>query len=800
MAQTAAVDQVLGAIAEVVKDRAKEVAARSVADRLKGELCGKTITLTPARPDQSGTASSPASLGQPVGASSPSAWADVAADSKGFAEPTSAAPLTLKLGNIGCLKPRSATDPSPTCTADDLFLRFCTAAVTFDAPLTDTYLLKSLSRDTVDFLIRIAARNLSAESFRKAGLDQVGAFVHATLEQLGRSNPRPGELADTTLALAERLSAGLPTKSLETLRGSESTRRLAVVVDGIARGWIQKGCPVDAGGPAAQCPNAEAGSWIVGPTCEDAEVTRFQSRDAARAREALYDKLFQAPVKDLVDPARNRPAGLYFTGRDQPCAQAYQGDAARIRSCGLARLNANLRDALLKLRCEKIEASPEATRSALRELGYILAERDVYRAIFIDLRDDPTRKALVPQDGSDPLDAFIEEASGLDLSDLPREQLAYGFRLLGTYLAASAQAPEATAAWMKLLSRDLVGRDLTKEADYRAVLHGKALGTDEVISSPTVLRLASSVKDFLTLPSLALRQHQQVVVASSRAREALAHLLRTMADHSGSGGTDAALLSAVADFVDALGDVVTAAADEVDRADRTGRPAGAAAVATARGETMRRVSLALKQAALALQLAAQRDWVGLAVRVVDELERPAAVRRVAEVHRSLVFIRVLLSMYQAPSVNEAKAIFAASLEDASSRQRRFDDFTVDVAALFGARCGFQYSQVRGPTPDGRGWLYGLSVPVGVQLAWPHFGVLLYPVDVGTYLTAAPDATSSGPRWPDALRFGLATYFRLSASVPLVFGLGADVRPRFDDRVDTRAYAAIALELPLFIIH
>jgi hypothetical protein len=145
-------------------------------------------------------------------------------------------------------------------------------------------------------------------------------------------------------------------------------------------------------------------------------------------------------------------------------------------------------------------------------------------------------------------------------------------------------------------------------------------------------------------------------------------------------------------------------------------------------------------------------------------------------------------MYQAASVSEAKSIFEATLEDESSRAHRFDGLTLDVAALLAARGGWQ----------GDAWFAGLFAPIGLQVAYRHVGLLVYPLDLAGYLVASGDKAQP-PRVGDVVRFGATLYARPWPDVPLVVGAGADHGPTFDTRPDTRAFAVVALELPLYLL-
>jgi hypothetical protein len=800
LAQAATVDQVLAALAEVVKDRAKQVATRTIADNLKRSLCEGTVTLPPYRPPEAGTPATRTS----------STSAEATRSDLPFApeQPTSTTQLTLYLGGKEPCRssywkatPRpSATDPAyPACDADDVFLRTCRLANRLDVPLTDSYLLKSLSRDTIDLLMRIGGRNLSAKVYTESGLVEVGAFIHAVLEQLGAKKPSPRELADPTLALADRLSAGLPGRSFADLDPADvsttSAKLLAAdLAENVVTAWARAGCPpYDTATKPAGAPARCDPAWYIAPSC-DAFARAKESRDK------VFKTLFSR-------------GGLLYAGRDAPCGEAFAADPTRRRQCRQARLTINLYGYLVRGGCTP-GRTDEQVRSTFRELGYVVAEHGAYEDALNELSPATVGK----------LDAFLDDVHALDLSYLPREELAAGIRVVGRYAAAVDLAPEATAAWLRLLAQDLQSSAQPPyDTSYPRLLHGAALGTDTLGAVPgPVAALRVAVKDLLTLPALAVLRHSDLLDGASSARKKLAaplesanasmrKLLDAIQRDPASTGAFRDYVGALAAFLSDLADVTVAMGEAVDVA-ASHSPALAATRSTtsamdpvARKAVFERAAMAMKQGSLAMQLAADRDWVGLAIRVSDEVSRvPGATGKLPELERSLRFVRILLSMYQATTVDEAKAIFAANLEDASSRERRYQEppWTVDVTALVGVNGGHQYSRVEanGETTSSDTELYGVLAPFGVQVANGRFGILLYPLDLGAYLTSPSSDEGTSPKWPDALRAGAAAYWRIDKGIPVIVGGGADYRPRFGGREEFRWYVTAGLELPLYLIH
>lgn len=99
----------------------------------------------------------------------------------------------------------------------------------------------------------------------------------------------------------------------------------------------------------------------------------------------------------------------------------------------------------------------------------------------------------------------------------------------------------------------------------------------------------------------------------------------------------------------------------------------------------------------------------------------------------------------------------------------------------------------------QGSLYGLYAPFGLQIAWRDVGLLVYPVDLGAYMTADL-GRESPPVWGGALRAGAAVFWRPSGRVPLVLGVAYDHRPEIVGAPENRFFGTVGLELPLFLIH
>lgn len=754
-AQASSVDQVLGAIAEVIRDRAKQVASQTVANKLKSNLCSGTLDV-PRKAEEGG------------------------------------GKLTLNLGGSDDCKstyllPEPGQEPKKAvCTPDDVFVRTCRAAIRMETPLNDPYLLKSLSLDTVDFLMRVSARSLNKDKYVESGLVEIGAFVHAALEQLSGQKKGPGDLAQPLLDLADRLEKGeFAVRLFTELEAADETKALQAGLKGVVDGWVKtdKCSPfADSANPGAGCQAA----WY------DTTCTPNAARDAAR--DAVFESLFGA-------------GGELADGRNKACKAAYPGNAAKQSACWKARLTHNLHGVLARGACLAQNPSPDPfeSRKVFRELTYVVDELAVYREAMEGLGV-----------ATKPLDEFAIAVQRVRLTALPRAELGAGIRFLGAYAAALGESPERTHEWVRALRTELDAAVQTHTlAAFEALLRGNALGTAGPFRGSTFGTLRGATKDLLTITafpflraSAAFPRGDTDLQASLKAAEALqdaaTELLGALKEGKADAATASELLVRVGGFIDQLAKVaevrekVTTALEKRDKGKRDAASAD-----------FKRFASSMKAGSEVLALAAKRDWVGLALRIEDELARVAAKGKVVELERSLRFVKVLLSMYQAESTDEAKAIFSAALEEASSRERRFDGlWTFDVAALFGLQGGAGYVRegTFGTNHVTNSTLAGLAAPVGVQVGIGHLGVLVYPLDLGSYLTAplstggADEAKAGKVAWQSALRFGAAAYWRIWADVPVILGVAADVSPRIEKNVEFRWYATLALELPLFVIH
>ena len=128
--------------------------------------------------------------------------------------------------------------------------------------------------------------------------------------------------------------------------------------------------------------------------------------------------------------------------------------------------------------------------------------------------------------------------------------------------------------------------------------------------------------------------------------------------------------------------------------------------------------------------------------------------RQPELVRSLAFLRLLMSVYQAETKEDAKAIFQSALVQKGSRRERFQRFSIDVAAALGARIGVQTQRTATTATGETEWTaasgFGGTLRARRRsICVRALGLLLYPIDLGAYLVANLAPTRSMPGTPFA---------------------------------------------------
>jgi hypothetical protein len=671
--------------------------------------------------------------------------------------------LELRVGGADCLSRTIMDDwvtgPTTTqrwCNSDDVLVQTCRLAGESASDLTDPYFLKSLTGDVIALLVRVSATHLDVGEYEDMGFPAFATYLHRVLEVASAQPRTTRPFAAPTFMLADALSPGLEKTVMATLGNSAAARTL------LAELGTKLPATCAASSTEMECVSLRAvpAVWYPDLTHEDARPRTCDDWFAeASTRYGVFDALFTVSTSKL-QPVMNKA-----------CSSLPPGGPERkdlVRRCERGQLLVNLTDLLLKAAC--IERSPDARRD-FRELRHVLASRDRFADSLLSI--GIARKNL---------DDFASDFASVSFKALPRQTLSYGIRMLAALLDSYATDADATKLWLRTLVLDARSAVSNTGDPFTGLVEGAALARParKSLATPELIVLRDSVADLVALPGLYSLREGEVAKTLRIRRELLALLDRLSVlaseEPSFNGG-----VYLVAEYLDGVASL-TRLVDPV-----SGSTPAAALVSLSNG----------------LRAASKGDWVGLGGMLVDELNSRNAGSAAAS--RPIAFARVLLAMYQAPSVPEAKKVFEASLEDINSREKRWDSrFTIDVAALVGARGG-AWQQTASLGSHDPGGLYGMFAPFGAQLAWKEFlwlfhgGLLVYPLDLGTYLTGQ-SKTDTPVKWSDAVRLGTAVYARPSDKIPIVFGAGADFQPEIERPANARAYAFIGLELPLMVMY
>ncbi len=660
----------------------------------------------------------------------------------------SSAEVTLNLGgDKDCVKDARA------CDADDVFAKSCRLLEKDGLDLTDPYFLKSLSKDTVRFGFRIAAHRMSAKDFEAAALPELADYAHGMMEEMADDGARATDVVEPTLTLARALSSDVPGEVLGAVAQWNETKALAAAV----RAKLV----------------SEQATLLVTPD----EIMPPGVFDAGHA--AACETVRQATVK-----TRRAFKDLYGAGKpyaaaeSKPCSSVFTS-AADIAKCNNAQLTLRLAPALEKTACAELSDDPGRD---FRNLAYVLSERELYAEA---LKNDAV------------LDDWRRKFAELNLKKMPREELANGLRVIARAVEAWDADQANTRIWMEQVRS--AAQHAVARIDLELLEESPALsyaGREQLLATmPAVVPLRDAVKDFLALPRMRLMARAQDEAGKKdllEATRATLDLVREIATPPDTKQTFESTVARLARYSTMLVKVLRGLEDVKVQGKLV-----------ADEKTTNELVEALSFLAVAMELASDRDWVGLALEVANGVDQHVAKRQKKQVARPLAFARVLLSMYQAESVEGAKALFEATLQDVASREERWTDWSVDVGALMAARYGEQrtryYDPTLAPSEKQRPEIYGLYAPFGVQVAWKGIGGLAYPVDLGSYITAGEQAEDE-PSWENAVRLGGAVYGRPFKTIPAVAGVGGDYRPRIDGRTEARVFGFIALELPLFVLH
>ena len=312
-------DRILGALAEVIKDRAKEVAADTLRTQLKGDLCAGEKTLVLKNPPN--------------------------------------AKLVLQFK--GSPKCAEGTEP---CNADDVFVASCRLLDMDDIDVTDPQLLKTVGQDTVAFALRIGASSLKAEDYTRLRFPELATYVFELMASMQGRRLDTQTVIDRTLEFADSLGRDADQKlaeaAIKAVVDAEATKKI------VENGYdLWKGqCPAGAGKPiprsdkdackyGATLPAPEGGLVAGGAAC-----IAYLSKDKAKARHDIFESLFDE-------------GGLLHGARHAACSQAVQSLDPQLpaaqrpawqAACNAAQL-ANMLDTFYASKC-KVDRAPDQTR------------------------------------------------------------------------------------------------------------------------------------------------------------------------------------------------------------------------------------------------------------------------------------------------------------------------------------------------------------------------------------------------------------------------------------------------------
>jgi hypothetical protein len=794
------VDQVLATLAEVIRDQAKRAAAEAVLAQVQDSIC----------------AGEPVKVGEAV----------------------------LVFGGTDACRRAKPDEAEGLCTSDHVFVQSCRLAALEYVRLTDTYFLKTIAKDTIRFAVRASNSHLSATRYSAARLDAMAEFVADMMESTANPGLAPAEVLEPLLQLADSLRRKLNQRDTladvvlgEVARLPQSlaaAQKVTRLVDNVCHS------PMSAEeAPLALCAMFRTRGAFM-PLVSDAGLPERRSRQCriyiSEASRSMRETNFLAHwyVEGVFRDARHRSCGelpsvlpvsiLPLDKRlrdamdsatmnvgeikDQLAIQAREVRGSERLNCHLGQL-IRVVESIYRAACEEDEAERLA---ATRSLALVLwSEWPAFTGSAMAFRDAPVGPAITSEVKAS------AAAAATALADFRRalldrlrtngpkvvaaaahEELVTASLAVAYALRAEAKVPEATSAWVSALTADLSA--VASEQDITAFFRMPSLEWRfRGALKPDLKPLRDAVKAFLYTPVFvyALESRGQkldVSTAIASARD-LANAMVALVHSLKQNGTEkestrslvrklAAVLVVVARAEDDLAERLSARPDEQDGTNLKELAQSLRSYAS----TFRRTSDLLRQVA-------DREWGAMTItasRFLDENALGAAPGRV------LSFSRILLTVYQAKSPDEAKAIFNGALEERGSRRLRYTEWSVDLGGIFAGRGGHRWIRDSAVPEHSDGAFGGLYVPFGVQIAKRWGGLILYPLDLGTYLTAA-DKQNAPPQWSDAVRGGIGLEVRLSSRFPVVFGMAADYRPRFESREETRLFGYVGIEVPLFLI-
>lgn len=750
-AKTLSADQLLASLADVMKDRAHQVAADIVLSELKEGLCS------------------------------------------GIQVPL-ASKTVLTTDAAKCSKKEQKRKDPRTC--EPVFIDTCELLRAGDIRLTDPHFFNTVAKDTIRFAVRAGAGALTGKQFADAHL---GALARYIVAAIGAANDRSAEtLAERTLdfvndlAQARQDGPAFHDLFIDAALGDSSADMLFQVRRLVTEscGLQDAGAVVPAGytpPPIARLQNAAmcGSAGLKAVLLSKASPTALPAagsgqckayRGARAARERWFSDYF---TDTPAQAGKAVPAVRFASARHDSCSNAGFEDG-ELTDCRLGHL-LRLLDAFYGASCEESSAN---RNQAYRQLSLTLFyEWDAFQEAAASLN-----VAIGAQVAAAP-EKIMKRAQRL-IAVAARREMFGAFGVMAAYLRARQLDPDATDAWVKDLRADLAA-EIWRDPLGR-LYEAKALRWDPSGAKTSTQALRDEVKQFLYVAEYLARVKNSYTpnpgqaAALTSATEAITRLSAAAASLAEPQNDDtsvdphlrrvAAVLRALASFTEAMSSIASDVATD----------GGTLPLAT--------YSSVLSECARLMDLVATREWVGIAVAATQHLE-PAMK---GSASRALGLSRVVLAAYQAKTPEDAKAIFSGALEERMSRRLRFDNFAIDLGGMVAARWGERKlydPAIENGTSSGQ--LIGLYAPFGVQLAWWRVGALVYPLDLGTYMLATGD-NEDKPKWSDAVRVGGAAFFRFRRA-PVVVGGSMDYRPNIETRSERRMMAFIGLELPMYLI-
>lgn len=498
----ASVDQILSALAEVVKDRAKVVATETLQRNVVSEVCSGTLELK-RKDDEAGV-------------------------------------LTLYMGGSDACKKA----PSSACTVDDQFVDSCKLLETLKAPITDPTLLKRFTRDALRFGFRIAGAQYTAERYTELNIADLSDFVFDLLDLLSHSDATVADLPEPLLRFADRLSEG---RAVSAVQGIGASRELGLVLDRInsIKAAVQKELAGGAGGDVL----ANDQNWL--PATPD--------KASCNASSSVYQPAAGAKFRELFTQTGAKFESAHLKG----CAAVATASAADLQKCHAAMIATRLYPPLAKAKCAPF--SPDIARDR-RNLYYLFskgADRatvDAALAAFVK-EPDPAKKA---KDEVDALYAAARDQLVND-AGVGQYEIAAALRLVARLIQAYDVAPKKMDTWLDQLRQDLEAQ-IVEKGDIDPSKLPALMWQNRGDLAPSIQAVRDSAEDLFAMPRMrfAFAKAPNVTAVQAGARSivtAIRDLFKIANEHAqGSKRSDAInqfarVLAAQASILHAIADI-----------------------------------------------------------------------------------------------------------------------------------------------------------------------------------------------------------------------------------------------------